>query len=966
MIITPERNNIPVRITSYYVGQQPSVSLPKTVTRRKDQRIPINYSNLVSIPLTRDDIVTENPVNLHAHTIPTILVCNIRSLAPKIDELECVTNLNNADIVCITETWLSEEIPDNYVSLADFSLFRRDRHTRGGGVAIYVNPSIQCKRLVVDDPPDFITESLWLQLRPIRLPRPISSIIIGVIYHPPQASTDDNNRLYEYIQRTVDSYLIDYPDSLICIVGDFNPNSTNISPKRIKRQCGLTQIVEILTRDTGILDWCLTNQPKIMASPEQLPKIGSSDHYCFLVKQGDLIRPIERKEVIIKRDTRDSCIRDLGQWITSLSWQEVYTKNSCQSKFENFYQLLIKAIDKYLPFKIMRVHNSDKPWITTRIKSWIKRRQKCLAQHGKYSPLFKLWRNKVQYAIKYAKKSFYNSKVKKLKESNTSKWWKEVKNLSGLADKKGQCFQNLIDGVTIDTTDKLCERINEFFLSLTSDFAPLQMENIASIAVENIPDELFVTTGEAYNSLRSLKVKKSPGPDGIPNIVLKRFAFEFAPIIADIYNASLREGYLPPLLKCAAVTPIPKKNPPNTIESDIRPISLTCQIAKVMEGFTLTRILPTILPQLDNKQFAVAGKSTEQALVYIIHLALEALDKGNCSLRLFFADFCKGFDLIDHGILFEKLSKFNIHNSLLRWIGSFLLERSQFVRIGNSTSINQISNGGIPQGTKLAPILFAVMVNDLISTWGPRIKFVDDLTAMEIVPRNSPSLMKFIVSDIQSFAWDNNMKLNPDKCKDMTVDFLQYNAIEWQPIVTDGIQIEAVLGFKLLGVYISSDLTWSMHCDYIIKKANKRLYALRKLKKSGVPNTDIVSVYCTIIRPVMEYASVVFANLPQILSNDLERVQRRALEIIYPSQSYAEALSLAGIQPLSVRRDAACKKFVGNIKPDNPLYPFIHQQSPNSNHTYSLRSERIDRPIRTRTDRFENFVTVKFGETCLN
>ena len=55
------------------------------------------------------------------------------------------------------------------------------------------------------------------------------------------------------------------------------------------------------------------------------------------------------------------------------------------------------------------------------------------------------------------------------------------------------------------------------------------------------------------------------------------------------------------------------------------------------------------------------------------------------------------------------------------------------------------------------------MVNDLIPTWGPRIKFVDDLTAMEIIPRNSPSLMEFAVADIQTFARNNNMKLNPGK-----------------------------------------------------------------------------------------------------------------------------------------------------------------------------------------------------------
>ena len=286
------------------------------------------------------------------------------------------------------------------------------------------------------------------------------------------------------------------------------------------------------------------------------------------------------------------------------------------------------------------------------------------------------------------------------------------------------------------------------------------------------------------------------------------------------------------IIKCAAVTPIPKKNPPNNIENDIRPLSLTCQIAKILEGFTLNRILPTILPQLDNKQFAVAGKSPEQAVVYILYLALEALDRGSCSLRMFFADFCKGFDLIDHKILLTKLSKFNIHNSLLRWIGSFL--------------------------------------------------------------------------------------------------------------------------------------TWSLHCDYIIKKANKRLYALRNLKKAGVSCADIVTVYCVMIRTVLEYASAVFANLPQILSNDLERVERRALAIIYPTSSYRDALLLAGIQSLNVRRDIACKKFIASIKLDNPLYPFIHKHSRILNHTYSLRSERIDRTTVTRTDRFQNFVTVKFSETYVN
>ena len=157
----------------------------------------------------------------------------------------------------------------------------------------------------------------------------------------------------------------------------------------------------------------------------------------------------------------------------------------------------------------------------------------------------------------------------------------------------------------------------------------------------------------------------------------------------------------------------------------------------MLEGFTLARVYPSIVGNLSRNHFAVAGKSTEQALVYLLHLALEALDRGGCYLRLFVADLKKGFDLIDHFILMEKL---NLHWNFVRWVASFLQGRAQVTRVSASVSAPLYLNGGIPQGTKLGPVLFAVMVNDLVQSWGARIKFVDDLTVLKVVPRNSPSL----------------------------------------------------------------------------------------------------------------------------------------------------------------------------------------------------------------------------------
>ena len=135
--------------------------------------------------------------------------------------------------------------------------------------------------------------------------------------------------------------------------------------------------------------------------------------------------------------------------------------------------------------------------------------------------------------------------------------------------------------------------------------------------------------------------------------------------------------------------------------------------------------------------------------------------------------------------------------------------RVQVTRVGASLSAPLYLNGGIPQGTKLGPVLFAVMVNDLVQSWGARIKFVDDLTVLEVVPRNSPSLLNVVVDDIHAFAVNNNMRLNPRKCKTLTVDFLHYNSCVPRPMAVDGSDIEQVSTFKLLiiSVHLSEDLT---------------------------------------------------------------------------------------------------------------------------------------------------------------
>ena len=115
--------------------------------------------------------------------LPSLFLSNSRSLVNKIDELSGTVSLLSLDIVVITETWLSPNVSNSAINLNGFSIFRRDRRDgrRGGGVCVYVNdrmPVVHLKEL--SDPE---VESLWLLIKPSRLPRGINSIILAAIYH---------------------------------------------------------------------------------------------------------------------------------------------------------------------------------------------------------------------------------------------------------------------------------------------------------------------------------------------------------------------------------------------------------------------------------------------------------------------------------------------------------------------------------------------------------------------------------------------------------------------------------------------------------------------------------------------------------------------------------------------------------------------------------------------------------------
>ncbi len=99
---------------------------------------------------------------------------------------------------------------------------------------------------------------------------------------------------------------------------------------------------------------------------------------------------------------------------------------------------------------------------------------------------------------------------------------------------------------------------------------------------------------------------------------------------------------------------------------------------------------------------------------------------------------------------------------------------------------------------------------------------------------------------------------------------------------------ERVNVFKLLGVSFQNNLKWNAHVEEITRKANKRLCHLRECRKSQLPVEVGITTYQSEIRPILEYASPVWAGLPNYLQHEIEQVQSRSLRILGLEKDWKE------------------------------------------------------------------------------
>lgn len=341
----------------------------------------------------------------------------------------------------------------------------------------------------------------------------------------------------------------------------------------------------------------------------------------------------------------------------------------------------------------------------------------------------------------------------------------------------------------------------------------------------------------------------------------------------------------------------------------------------------------------------------------MIHKWSSATDGTGAEVRVVILDYKKAFDLIDHSLLIKKLSQYGINPRIINWICDFLSKRSQRVKIADDCfSEWKTVPAGVPQGTKLGPWLFLVMINDLqIPSANDIFKYVDDTTIHEIIKKEEESAMQTSINEVSEWSNLNKFQLHPKKCKELRISFAKTPRTYAELNIANN-TVEVVQAVKILGVTIQNNLKWNQHINNITKKAAKRLYFLTQLKRANVPPKEMVMFYVTCIQSVLLYACQVFHyGLPEYLSYSLERIQKRALKIIYGYDfPYEQALSLTGLDNLATRRSKLCDKFFKGIisNTQGPLYSLI-SNSVNSSSIH-LRHERpFNIPI-CNTNRFKN------------
>ena len=278
---------------------------------------------------------------------------------------------------------------------------------------------------------------------------------------------------------------------------------------------------------------------------------------------------------------------------------------------------------------------------------------------------------------------------------------------------------------------------------------------------------------------------------------------------------------------------------------------------------------------------------------------------------------------------------------------------------GSSSNWRNVT-AGVPQGSILGPILFLVYINDIVNNITSNIRlFADDTSLYMIVddPNITAMALNNDLSRIHEWAKKWLVSFNPSKTESLIISRRNNQPIH-PPLYMNNVAIHSVDEHKHLGVIFSNDGSWKSHLDSILAKAWSRVNVLRKFKFI-LDRKSLEMLYFSYIRPILEYSDIVWDNLTESLTNDLEKLQIEMARIVTGATKLVSLDKLyreTGWEKLSVRRYK--HKLIKFFQMYHKLSPeYLQDIVPlrvRDNVTYGLRNADNVQPIICRTSLYAN------------
>jgi len=306
----------------------------------------------------------------------------------------------------------------------------------------------------------------------------------------------------------------------------------------------------------------------------------------------------------------------------------------------------------------------------------------------------------------------------------------------------------------------------------------------------------------------------------------------------------------------------------------------------------LARLSPHVSSTGNSSPFQSAYQklhSTETALLKILDDLYRIVDSTNAAV-LIGLDLSAAFDTIDHCVLIDRLREtFGVSGVALRWLQSYLADRTQCVKVGSEQSPTSTVTVGVPQGSVLGPFLFSAYVSpiaNIISSHGVKFhQYADDTQLYTAIKsqtdQQSLNNLELCSCAIRDWFISNGMLLNPDKSEVLLVakKAMAESFAGGSAIAVAGSNITFSVKLQSLGVTLDQTLSFDQHVKDIVKTSNFHIKALRHVRPC-LSKTVANTIACSIVTTRLDYCNSLLYGTSHSNIMKLQRVQNTLARVV--------------------------------------------------------------------------------------